>query len=96
MRNAGFHIDGVKKGKGSVEEGVAFIRSFDEVIIHERCKHTADEFKLYSYKRDRLTGDILPVLEDKHNHCVDAVRYALENVMLSRGTPQVTATQRIW
>jgi phage terminase large subunit len=96
MANAGFRIHGVKKGKGSVEDGVAFIRSFDEVVIHERCKHTADEFKLYSYKRDRLTGDILPVLEDKHNHCIDALRYALERVMLSRGRPQVTATSRIW
>ncbi len=83
-----------KKGKGSVEDGVTFLRGFQEIVIHERCKHTADEFKLYSYKRDRLTGDILPVIEDKHNHAIDALRYAVEPVMLKNRTPQVTAAVR--
>jgi phage terminase large subunit len=81
LRKQGFNVHGAKKGKGSVEEGIQFIRSFRGVVIHERCKHTADEFKLYSYKTDKLTGEVLPVLEDKHNHCIDAVRYALERTM---------------
>ena len=55
-------------------------------MIHERCKHTADEFKLYSYKQDKLTGDVLPLLEDKHNHCIDALRYALEKTMRAAGS----------
>lgn len=79
-----------KKGKGSVEDGITFLRSFKEIVIHERCKHTADEFKLYSYKRDRLTGDVLPVLEDKHNHCIDALRYAMEPVMLKNRVPTIS------
>jgi phage terminase large subunit len=33
---------------------------------------------LYSYKTDRLTGDVLPIIVDKHNHCIDALRYSLE------------------
>lgn len=78
-----------KKGKGSVEDGISFLRSFEKIVIHERCKHTADEFKLYSYKRDRLTGDVLPILEDKHNHAIDALRYALEQVMLKNRIPEV-------
>lgn len=96
MSHNGFNMQKSRKGPGSVEDGVAFIRSFREVVIHERCRHTADEFKMYSYKRDRLTGDILPVLEDKHNHCIDALRYALERVMLTYSVAQVTATKRIW
>jgi len=47
--------------------------------------------KHYSYKTDKLTGDVLPVLEDKHNHCIDALRYALEPVMLKNRTPRITA-----
>jgi phage terminase large subunit len=35
---------------------------------------------LYSYKTDPLTGKILPVLEDKKNHVIDALRYACEAV----------------
>lgn len=67
------------KGARSVEEGVAFIQSHD-VIIHPRCQHTIDEFTLYSYKTDPLTNAVLPEIEDKHNHCIDALRYALEGV----------------
>jgi len=80
MRKTGFNMRSAKKGKGSVEDGISFLRSFKEIVVHERCKHLADEMKMYSYKRDRLTGDILPVLEDKHNHLVDALRYATEPI----------------
>ncbi len=86
MRKTGFKMQGAKKGPGSVEDGIAFIRSFRGVMIHERCKHTADEFKLYSYKQDKLTGDVLPVLEDKHNHVIDSLRYALEKTMRAAGS----------
>ena len=70
-----------EKGKGSVEDGVEFIKSFKQVIIHPRCSNTLKEFDLYSYKIDRHSGDILPVLIDKFNHAIDAIRYALEPIM---------------
>ena len=78
IKRSGFRVVGAKKGPGSVEEGVAFLRSFEQIIIHPRCKYTAQEARLYSYKVDKLTGDILPVLVDNHNHMIDAIRYALE------------------
>ncbi len=87
MQRHGFpRMRGASKGKGSVEDGIRFIRSFDGVVIHNRCRHTADEFTLYSYKEDKLTGDPLPILEDKHNHCIDSIRYALEKVMKRYGS----------
>jgi len=39
---------------------------------------------------DRLTGEPTPVLEDKHNHLIDSLRYALEAVMRSKGTPKLS------
>jgi phage terminase large subunit len=77
-------ITGVKKGKGSVEDGISFIKSFDGVIIHPSCVHTIEEFRLYSYKTDRLSGDVLPVLVDDNNHHIDAIRYALEPLMRNK------------
>ena len=79
LKNKGLaRIESCKKGKGSVEDGVSFIQSFDEVVIHPSCEATIQEFKTYSYKTDRLTGDVLPILLDENNHIIDALRYALE------------------
>ncbi len=81
MRRQEFNIRPAIKGKGSVEDGVAHLRSYEKIIIHPRCQHTIEESRLWSYKTDRLTGDVLPVLLDAHNHCWDAARYALEPII---------------
>lgn len=72
------------KWSGSVEDGIAFIRSFDRVIIHPDCPQTAREFRLYSYKVDRLTGDVTKTIVDANNHFVDAGRYALAPMIKQR------------
>lgn len=70
-----------EKGKGSVEDGIAHMKSYREIIVHPRCKNMQSELRLYSYKVDRLSGDVLPVLVDANNHWIDATRYALEPLM---------------
>ena len=77
MQKRGFNITPAIKGKGSVEDGIEFLKSFD-IIVHPRCKHLIDELSLYSFKVDDKTGEVLPVLEDKDNHVVDSLRYAIE------------------
>ena len=80
MMNNGFpKINGSVKGKGSVEDGVEFLKSFD-IVVHPRCAETIRELTTYSYKTDPLTDRILPVLEDKNNHIMDALRYACEGI----------------
>ncbi|HDX1106407.1 TPA: PBSX family phage terminase large subunit [Pasteurella multocida] len=80
-RNGIPRIEGVKKWSGSVEDGIEHIKSYRKVYIHPRCKETLREFRLYSYKTDRLTGDVLPTVLDEHNHYIDAIRYALNPLM---------------
>lgn len=77
VKRKGFNVSGAPKWPGSVEDGLAVLKGFRKIVIHERCKRTAEEFRLYSYKTDRLTNDILPIIVDKHNHCIDAIRYSL-------------------
>jgi phage terminase large subunit len=78
MQKNGFpKIRAAIKGAKSLEEGVEFLKSFD-IIVHPRCVHTIDELTLYSYKTDELTGTVLPILADKDNHMIDALRYACE------------------
>lgn len=73
----GFNIHSAPKWSGSVEDGVEYMRSFSNIYIHPRCKHTIEEFTKYSYKVDKNTLEILPVIVDKWNHYIDAARYAL-------------------
>lgn len=73
----GFKIKACPKWKGSVEDGIEYIRSFRRIYVHPRCKHTYEEFKFYSYKQDKNTNEILPIVLDKNNHYMDALRYAL-------------------
>ncbi|MDX3877614.1 MAG: phage terminase large subunit [Achromobacter sp.] len=71
-------LQGVEKWKGSVEDGIAHLRSYKEIVIHPRCVQTLREARLYSYKVDRLTGDVLTDIVDANNHYMDAMRYALQ------------------
>ena len=73
-----------EKGKGSVEDGIAFIQSFKKVYIHSRCTETLYEFRHYSYKKDRLTDEVLPIIVDAFNHYIDSIRYALEKISKGR------------
>jgi phage terminase large subunit len=78
MRQNGFpKIMSAVKGPKSVEEGIEWLKSHD-IIVHPRCTHTIDELTFYSYKTDPLTGKVLPILADRDNHLIDALRYACE------------------
>lgn len=70
-------ISAAVKGAKSVEEGIEFLKGFD-IVVHPRCQHLIDELTLYSYRTDPMTGEVIPVLEDKDNHVIDALRYACE------------------
>lgn len=73
----------VKKWAGSVEDGIKHLRSYKQIYIHPRCKELIMESRKYSYKVDRLSGDVLPQVVDAHNHYIDALRYAVEPLMRS-------------
>ncbi len=79
-----------KKGPNSVKEGVIFLQSYD-IVVHPRCIQTIDELTLYSYKIDKLTDEVLPILEDRKNHRIDSLRYALERVR----RPRTMRTRRV-
>jgi len=80
---------GVKKWPGSVADGIAHMKSYEQIIIHPRCTSTAREFRLYSYKIDRNSGDIMPVIMDANNHYIDEIRYALAPMMQAKARPSI-------
>lgn len=83
-RNGLPRIKPCEKGKGSVEDGIEHMRSYRKIYVHSRCRETINEMRKYSYKVDRLSGDVLPAIVDAFNHYLDATRYALEPVMKAR------------
>lgn len=86
LAGQGFYVTGADKGKGSVEDGIEFLRSFESIVIHPRCKGAAQDFGNYRWKVDRITGEILPIPVDSCNHIPDACRYALEKYIKQTGT----------
>jgi phage terminase large subunit len=89
LNRRGFRCVGAKKGKGSVEDGVEHLRGYEEIVIHPRCKDFIREARLWRYKTDTRTGDVLPKLADGHDHGPDAARYALEPLIRQRPAPRV-------
>lgn len=85
MRRQGFNIEAAAKWPGSVEDGVAHMKGFKRIVVHERCPNIAKEFRLYAYKVDKRSDDVLPIIVDKWNHGIDAVRYGLDGYIQARG-----------
>lgn len=84
VKNKGVKIHKAKKGKGSVEHGEKWLAELDEIVIDvKRTPNVAKEFETIDYATDR-NGEVLTRLEDKNNHSIDALRYALENDMTLR------------
>lgn len=86
LSQLGFNIVGAEKGKGSVEDGIQFLRSFEEVVVHTRCPKTYEDLNNWKWKVDRINGEILPIPAEGHDHAPDAIRYALESWMQKKVT----------
>ncbi|MDT0961048.1 PBSX family phage terminase large subunit [Staphylococcus pseudintermedius] len=71
------------KGKDSVMAGIQFISQFD-IVIDERCYKTIEEFDNYTWKKDKNTDEYYNEPVDTYNHCIDALRYAIEALTIQK------------
>lgn len=62
--------------KNTILHGIDLIKRH-EVYLHQDSTNLIDEFQNYKWKTDK-DGRILDAPEDKYNHAIDALRYALE------------------
>ena len=70
------HVQGARKGKDSVNNGIQWIQEL-EIIIHPRCVNFLTEISNYQWDKNKF-GKTLNVPIDDFNHLMDAMRYALE------------------
>lgn len=68
---------GAKKGKDSVLHGIQWLQQ-QTIIIDAKCVNAKNEFMQYHWKEDK-DGNAIRQPVDKHNHLIDAGRYALED-----------------
>ena len=69
------------KGADSIIAGIQFISQFD-IIVDERCYKTIEELDNYTWKKDKQTEEYYNEPVDTYNHCIDALRYAVEELMI--------------
>lgn len=68
----------VMKSPGSVMQGIQYILQY-EIIVDERCVKTIEELENYTWKKDRATSEYINEPVDSYNHCLDAMRYAIQD-----------------
>lgn len=71
------------KGADSVMHGIQWLKN-KRLHVHPSCKNMAHELSVYEWEKDR-NGDPINKPIDRDNHCIDALRYAL-NKMITRPT----------
>lgn len=79
-------IRGAIKGKNSVEDGIEFIKGFEQIVIHPRCKNMRNEAMRYQYKVDPHTKEVMDVIIDADNHLWDSIRYGSEPIRKRHGS----------
>lgn len=67
---------GAIKGKDSVMHGIQWLQQ-QTIIIDAKCVNAKNEFTQYHWKEDK-DGNAIRQPVDKHNHLIDAGRYAYE------------------
>ena len=86
MNRNGVKCRSAKKGAGSVEYGEKWLDDLESIIIDpKRCPNIAREFEGIDYEVDK-DGNPKPRLQDKDNHSIDMVRYALNDEIMRRDT----------
>ncbi len=80
----GYPAKPAMKGRGSIEAGITYIKTFKKCYVHSRCTEFIKEAYNLKYETDRYSGQIKDKIMDKDNHLIDCLRYALEDCMKNR------------
>lgn len=85
FRMYGSAMRGAEKGPESVKYSMKWLSALTKIVIDpKRCPVSAQEFSTYEYEQDK-DGNYISGYVDADNHCIDSVRYALNNIWKKRG-----------
>lgn len=87
MKRKGVNVRDVKKGKDSIEHGINTMRELfkqNRLFIHSSCINLISELESYSYADSSPYRNENEKPIDKSNHAIDAVRYVVDNHVISK------------
>ena len=76
-RDGIYRIRPALKGPDSIIQGIQFLQQF-KWVVDDRCVKTIEESQNYTYVKDKKTDEYTNRPIDAYNHCIDAIRYAVE------------------
>ena len=76
LQRYGVTAQPASKGRDSVLHGIQWLQQ-QNIVIDSRCVNTQNEFRQYQWKKD-AGGNAMRQPVDRHNHIIDALRYAFE------------------
>lgn len=90
LNRLGWWIKPAPKGPDSIMNGIDNIKRYP-VVLHAGSKDLVDEFNSYTWKKDR-NGKSMNVPIDAFNHAIDALRYGLQSLAISKSKRQFFVT----
>lgn len=77
IKNEGFRCIAALKDPGSVLRGISFVQEGKIVYFG---KNVEREFLSYKWRVQKSTGKVLDEPQDGNDHCMDAIRYAIDDL----------------
>ena len=81
LANNGVRAIPTNKNATSIVSDIHWLQDY-EIIVDVRCQNFKNEIEQYHWKEDKY-GNVLEIPVDKLNHLLDALRYALNDEILS-------------
>lgn len=90
LRSGGINAIAAKKGADSVISGITWLQGY-KIVVDIHCQEMINELQQYHWQTDK-DGNVVEKPVKKEDHLLDALRYAVEPLML---LVQAEATGRI-
>lgn len=85
LQQYGLQVVGAKKGSDSIRFGISTVQQ-QRISVTQRSKHLWEEYENYQWMEDK-EGVIINEPKPGYDHCCDAVRYAIKNLIPENSIP---------
>lgn len=77
LKNNGFRCVAARKDAGSVMRGIGYVQEYKIYYFGQALER---EYLTYAWRKKRSTGETIDEPQDGNDHCMDALRYAIDDL----------------